>query len=249
MHATRLLALLLLLLAAAAKGDTYVVPFWATGLGASDGTWWVQATVVNPSGFPVSYRVSRLFPMLTVDCDSCEAPAPEIVLQPFQSTPLTPTGLSGQRMTAGAFEITSSGPLVVTMVAYRPGPNEIRQRLAPALRWLGAGEHRISTVERVGPNGRINVFVTNPTTDTSDVAVWAGDRAENEVRLRVPPLSTRIVRLPPLLCGGQPCGEPAIFPPPPMTIHVQSTTQTITSVSSVGNDWAVFAVADEALLP
>jgi hypothetical protein len=230
--------------------ENYIVPIWSSNLSGSDGSWWAQATATNPNGFPVSFRVARVFPLQTVPCSVCTGEGSEVTLEPYASTVIhPPSGVPFQRLIAGAFEVTSTAPLNIHLVAYRPGANEIRQRLDVARRWLSPGIHFVSTVER-GAAWRINVFVTNPGDAPLNVSVWTRSRALNEVRATIGPRATHVISLPPPDCGAGPssCPPPTTeYPPFPLRIEIEADGQYLASVSSLDPRWAVFSIADEAL--
>jgi hypothetical protein len=229
------------------KADTYIVPIWASNLAASDGYWWAQAIVSNPGASPVTFEVSRSFPLQTVACEGCSGVGTIVTIAPSQAVVLTPpSGTQGQRLTAGAFEIHSSGPIKIDVVAFRPGASEIRQRLDEATCWLPAGLHVINGVQRGGSRWRMNVFVVNPGEDTLRVAAWVGNRAENEMLFEVPARTLRFVTLPPPKCGGVPCLYPDEFPPLPLRVAVEADGRFVAGVSSIDDDWAVFTLADES---
>jgi hypothetical protein len=232
------------------SAETYIIPIWATNLAGSDGSWWAQATATNPTAVPVSFSVSRVFPLQMTACDGCSGESASVTLEPFASRVIQPSsGLAGRRLTAGAFEVTASGPLNIHVVAYRPGSAEIRQRLDVARRWLAPGSHLISTVER-GAAWRVNVFLTNPGDAPLTVRVWTGSRELNEVRVTIGPRATSVISLPPPNCGNGPESCPphtTEFPPKTLRVGVEGDGEFLASVSSVDPDWAVFSIADEAL--
>lgn len=233
------------------SAETYVVPIWASGLAASDGSWWAQAVLINPHAFPVTFQVTRVFPLATRPCPimTCRGGVADVatiqpngfrIVQPHSSRP-------GEDLIAAAFEVQSSAALHIHLVAYRPGvEREIRQRLEVARGWLGPGTHNISSVEFAVFDVRMNVFVINPSETPLEVAVWTLNRAENEVRASIPPMSMRVVRLPEPICGGGPCSFPDRFPPLPLPIHVETNGAFMATVSSVGKSWAVFSLPDAA---
>ena len=227
--------------------ETYVVPIWASGLSGSDGEWWAQAVIINPHPFPVTYRVARVFPLATSPCPECAGgDAPVSTLPPRGFRIVEPqVALAGARLIAGALEVQTSHPVKIHLVAYRPGEHEIRQRLDVARGRLSPGVHSISSVEFAPADVRMNVFVINPSETPIEVAVWAQNRAENEIRVSVPPASMRAVRLPTPLCGGQRCSYPDIFPPYPFQVDMESNGDFLAFVSSVGKHWAVFSLPDE----
>jgi hypothetical protein len=149
-------------------------------------------------------------------------------------------------MTAGAFSLESSGPLLFDAVAYRAGINELRQRLDVARAWIPAGRHSIGAIERGNIDWRMNVFVVNPSPEPISVSLWAGRRSENEIRVEVAPRSTQLVRVPPPLCNGVACPYTTVYPPTPISIDIESTGPILASASSVTPQWAVFALADAA---
>ncbi len=224
-----------------AAAETYIVPMWLRGLDASDGRWYAPATVVNGNSFPVTYRVTRIFPLQTEPCPVCTDAIVEGRVEPLSSAPLKVGGLAGQALIAGALEVETSAPLTIHVVAYRTGGPEIRQRLDVGQRWLVPGRHLISTVERTGVSWRINVFVTNPNDEPVTVSVWAGDRIPNEVRATVGPRSTAVVavRLPQVPGTTE-------YPPSMIPVSVESPATIFASASSLSTDWAVFSIADEA---
>lgn len=245
---SRIVAFVAVLFAASGvNAETYIVPIWSTSLRGSDGTWWAQATATNPNPFPVSLRVSRVFPMRTRECNACSAALPEITLEPYASRTITPpAGIDGRRLEAGAFEVTSSAPIGIHVVAYGPGEGEIRQRLDVARRWLAPGVRFISTVER-SSLWRVNAFLTNPNDTPLDVSVWTQSRALDEARVTVAPRSTVVVAVPPPNCGSAPCPpDTTEYPPRPIRIQFEAGAEFLASVSSVGDGWAIFSIADEA---
>lgn len=230
------------------QADTYIVPIWAESLAGADGTWWGQATATNPNAFPVSLTVRAVYPLTTEPCVECTGAAVAITIQPFSSRTINPpSGLPGRRLVAGAFEVETSGPVHLHLVAYRAGLTAIRQRLDVAKRWLTPGRHAIHSVERAEGEWRINLFVTNPADTPLSISAWIGDRAENEVQATVAPHSTGVIAVPRPLCGGVPCTYPADFPPSPIRIEVESNGPFLASASSVAPTWAVFSIAEETL--
>lgn len=236
-----------ILLPGGAAAETYVIPLWARALPASDGQWWTQALIVNPHPFPVALNVVGVFPLATVACDTCTPTIPPVTVEPFSSTVLAPpSGLPGQSLVAGAVELRTSARVHIHLVAYRLGGQELRQRLDVAQEWLPSGHHTISGVERGGQTWRINVFIANPSSKPLRASVWALRRSENERTITVPPNSTAVVALPTTLCNGAPCSFPAGFPPAPLRVEVEADGPFLASVSSITDQWAVFAIADEA---
>ncbi len=245
-----LLISLIWLTTKAVAAENYIVPIWASNLSGSDGSWWAQATATNPNGFPVSFRVVRVFPLQTAQCSVCTGEGSEVTLEPYASTVIhPPSGIPFQRLTAGAFEVTSTAPLNIHLVAYRPGVTEIRQRLDIARRWLPSGTHFVSAVER-GAVWRVNVFVTNPGDAPLSVSVWTRSRALNEVRATIGPRATGVISLPPPDCGQGPSSCPPYsteYPPLPLRIEIEADGEYLASVSSLDPDWAVFSIADGAV--
>ncbi len=249
MRSLRLVSIVIFLgISVVASAESYIVPIWATaGLEGSDGEWWTQATVVNPNDFPVSYRITRVFPMHTAECADCAGQSIPVTLESHASrTIYPPSGMNGRRLLAGAFEVDSSAPVLIHLVALRPGPMEIRQRLDVARRWLSAGVRSISTVERGGTTWRMNVFVVNPTDNTLRLSLWTNNRAD-EIHASVPPNQTAVIRLAAPKCGGVACPFPTGFPPEPIAVHVEADGLFLVSVSSLESDWAVFSIADESV--
>ena len=241
-------AVLCLTQAVAAAAETYIVPVWAMALPGADGEWWTQVTAVNPNAHPVTFRVTRAFPMVTAACDACTGTSTEKTVPPFGSLVVQPpSGVAGRRLIAGAFEIESSGPLKIAQVVYRPGPAEIRQRLEIGTRWLSPGQHSISPVERGSHAWRMNAFIVNPTDAPLTASVWSGNRNENEVHAVIPPRSTGVVNLPPPRCNGVPCPYPTTYPPVTIDVHIEADAEFMASVSSIDTKWAVFTIADEAV--
>lgn len=231
-----------------AHAETYIVPIWAQALAGSDGTWWATATVVNPNTFPVSVRIVDVFPFVTEACDACPVTAAPITVPARGTAVLRPlSGQQRQRLIAGALELESSAPVHIHLVAVRSGATEIRQRLDVARAWLSPGAHLISSVERGGAGWRMNVFVVNPSDANLAVSVWAGDRAENEVRAVVAPRSMGVIGLPPPTCGGVPCPVGDTYPPPLLQVHVEAAGVFLANVSSITSTWAVFSPADESV--
>lgn len=235
---------------AVARAETYIIPVWAAGLAASDGEWWAWSTVINPNDFAVTARVSRVFPLRTEACPACSGEAATVTIEPRATLNLLPpSGQPGRQLVAGAVELETSAPVHIHLAAYRPGPSEIRQRLDVARRWLLPGVRTISSVERtINSDWRINVFIVNPNSTPLHVSVWAAGRAENEVRATIAPATTAVVNLPPPLCNGFPCPLPDVYPPPLLAVHVESDGLFLASVSSLGRNWAVFSLADEAAI-
>jgi hypothetical protein len=245
-----LAALIITLLSgSSAWAETYVVPVWARALEGSDGVWSAQALAVNPNDFPVSLQVTRVFPLRTTGCSTCAAESAPLTIAPRASAVVNPpAGQAGRALVAGAFEVNTSGPVHLHLVAYRPAENELRQRLDVARAWLLPGTRAISSVERGGAGWRMNVFVVNPNPVPLNVAVWSGNRAENEVRTTIAAGTTAVVALPLPRCGGAPCPIGDIFPPPPLQAFVEADGVFLASVSSLGSTWAVFSLADEAFI-
>lgn len=242
-----LLLVLVLSTAASLHAETVVVPFWATSLPGSDGTWWSQVVAVNPNAFPVSFRVTRVFPFTVARCESCSGESTTVTLEPRGSAIVRPpSGIPHQRLVAGGFQIEATGPLQVHSVAYRPGASEVRQRLDVARRWLPAGHHAVSTVERGGTHWRMNLFIVNPTDRPLHVTAWTHNRSENERDITVAPMSVGILSLPVPQCGGVPCPFPTGYPPAPVRVEYEADGEHMASVSSVDEDWAVFSIADGA---
>lgn len=234
---------------APASAETYIVPVWASALEGSDGTWSAQATVVNPNDVPVSLQVTRVFPLRTTACGTCAAETGPLTIAPHASVIVNPpAGQSGQALVAGAFEVATSGPVHIHLVAYRAGENQLRQRLDVARAWLLPGTRAVSTVERGSTGWRMNVFVVNPNPTPLHVALWTGNRAENEVRTTIPAGTTAVVGLPLPRCGGVPCPIGSIFPPPLLQMLLEADGVFLASVSSLEPEWAVFSLADEALI-
>lgn len=234
--------LFLVLAALPSAAETYIVPMWAErSVIAADGRWYAPATVVNGNAFPVTYRVTRIFPFLTEPCPDCADVVVEGRVEPLSRAPLKVGGLAGRWLIAGALEVETSAPLTIHAVAYRSGGPEIRQRLDIGRRWLAPGRHEIGTVESTSGSWRVNVFVTNPNDEPVTVSVWAGDRLPNEVRATVGPRSTAMVavRLPQVPGTTQ-------YPPTMMPVTVESPATIFASASSLGVSWAVFSIADEA---
>lgn len=235
---------------APAVAETYIVPMWASGLPASDGQWWASSTIINPNAFPVTARVTRVFPLQTAEpCAPCAGVPAPMTLEPLSATTIAPPGAyAGRRLVAGAFEVETSAPVHIHAAAYRLGAaSEIRQRLDVAHDWLRPGIRSVSTVERTVPNEwRINVFIVNPNQTPLRVSIWAARREENEVRATVAPGTTAVVTLPLPLCNGSPCPVGAVYPNPLLPVHIEADGTFLASVSSLGRDWAVFSLADEA---
>jgi len=218
---------------------------WAHDLPASDGRWWAQGYVINPHVFEVTYRVTNVYPLATAPCPACTlGESPVVTLEPGGVRELQPPSiLPGQRLVAGSLELETSAPVNIHFVAIREGGTAVRQRLDVARGWLEAGAHRVSTAEFTA-SGRMNVFVTNPSDTTLDVAMWMMSRDENEVRVSVAPRTTRVVTLPTPRCGGAPCTFPAVFPPPPLRVDFEANGRFLATVSSVTPTWAVFSLPD-----
>jgi len=236
------------LFGASAWAETYIVPVWAAGLPASDGEWWAWSTVINPNEFPVTVSVSRVFPLRTSECTSCGGDASPVTIEPHASVTLVPpSGQAGRRLVAGAFEVETSGPVHIYLAAYRPGANEIRQRLDVARDWLLPGIRSVSSVEQsVAPGWRMNLFIVNPNQTELHVSVWAASRAENEVQTTVAPGTTAVVSLPAPRCSGGPCPIGGVYPIPLLPVHIEADGVFLASVSSISPGWAVFSLADEA---
>lgn len=244
----RILFLILASLAALpAAAETYIIPIWAISLQGSDGMWATRVTAVNPNTMPVSYQVTGVYPLQSVPCQECTGVSEPVTIEPGAVVPLNPRGhLPGSRMTAGAFVVETSAPLAIHLVAYRSGHPPLRQYLSAARRWLPAGRHRISTVERGGTDWRMNLFVVNPRDMPITVTAWAGPREENERRQIIPPHSTAIMAVGPPLCNGVRCPGTTEFPPAPMSVEVETDGEVLTSISSLTGEWAVFSLADNA---
>lgn len=249
-RALHLIALIVLaLLPFAAQAETYVIPIWARALEGSDGTWWAQATVINPNAFPVNVQVTRVFPLRTADCSACPGESESSTIEPFGRFVLQPpSGVPGKRLIAGAVELETTAPVHIHLVAYRPGEREIRQRLDIAHEWLLPGTRTVSSVERAGADWRMNVFITNPGHEDLIVSLWTADRAENEVRAMIAAGTTGVVGLGRPQCNGAPCASIPDFPPPLLPVHVEADGMFLASVSSIGEGWAVFSLADEAVI-
>lgn len=246
MYRSLVFAVLISLPSLAAYAEQYVVPIWAAELPSSDGTWWTQAVVINPHPFDVTFQVTGTFPLATRPCASCTATAADVVtIAPHASAIVRPlSGRAGEALVGGAFELQTSAPVKIQLVAYRPGEREIRQRLDVAHGWLSPGTHSVSAVESPTRGVRLNVFITNPSQTPIDVAIWALSRAENEVHASIPPMSTRAIRLPDTLCAGRPCAVPGTFPPVPLQVQIESNGSFLATVSSVASTWAVFSLPD-----
>lgn len=133
-YARILLLVLVSIAGPVAVAETYIVPIWASNLHGSDGSWCAQATATNPNNIPVSFRVARVFPMQTSDCAECGGESLPVTLEPFASRVIhPPAGVAGRRLVAGAFEVTSSGPLNIHLVAYRPGSSDHLEQSAVVL--------------------------------------------------------------------------------------------------------------------
>lgn len=231
-----------------ASAERYIVPMWASLLEGRDGTWWTQATAINPNAFPVTVQVTSVYPLQTDDCPGCTgAGAPFTIAPHGQRTIHPPSGQPGRGLVAGAFELETSAPVHIHLVAYKPGAKEIRQRLDVARSWLRPGTRMVSSVERAG-EWRMNVFIVNPEDRDLTASVWAGNRAENEVRAVIAAGATGMVALPSPRCNGAPCPWTTEYPPRPATVHVEADGVFLASVSSIGNGWAVFSLADEAFV-
>jgi hypothetical protein len=222
---------------------------WASLLEGRDGTWWTQATAVNPNAFPVTVQITSVYPLRTDDCPSCTgAGAPFTIAPHGQRTLHAPSGQPGRGLVAGAFELETSAPVHIHLVAYKPGANEIRQRLDVARSWLLPGTRAVSSVESAGADWRMNVFIVNPGAADLMVKIWAGPRAENEVRATIAAGTTGVIGLPRPLCQGHPCPSIPDYPPRPATVRVEADGVFLASVSSIANGWAVFSLADEAFV-
>ena len=242
--------LLLALTGLSASAETYIIPVWARALEASDGTWTAEAIAVNPGDAAVTLQVTRVFPLRSISCGTCAADGPPVTIAPRGSAVLhPPAGQAGRALIAGAFEVTTSGPVVIHLVAYRPGEQELRQRLDVARSYLLPGTRTVSTIERGGAGWRMNVFLVNPNATPLQVAIWTGNRAENEVRTTVAAGTTAVIALPLPRCNGAPCPIGDIFPPPPLQAFLEADGLFLASVSSLEPTWAVFSLADEALIP
>lgn len=238
----------LVLVAASASAETYILPIWAQGLEASDGTWWANATAVNPHGFPVTVQIVGIYPLRTEACSGCPAQSAPLTIAARESAILQPlAGQQGRRLIAGAVEVETSAPVHFHLVAYRAGTAEIRQRLDVAQAWLQPGTHHVSSVERGALDFRMNVFLVNPTDAPLTASIWTGNREENEVRAVVAPKTTAVVGLPAPRCGGVPCPIGDVYPPPLLTVHVEANGVFLASVSAIDSTWAMFSLADEAV--
>lgn len=231
-----------------AVAETYIVPVWADSLPASDGHWSTSTTVINPNAFPVTVQVTRVFPLQAAECRSCAVgPAPMTIGASSTAVISPPSAQPGHNLAAGAMQIETSAPVHIHLVAHRSSEHEIRQRLDVAREWLLPGIRSISTVERtVHDEWRINVFIVNPNETPLHVSIWAGRREENEVRATIAPGTTAVVRLPPPLCSGGPCPIGGVYPIPLQTVEIEADGVFLASVSSLGRNWAVFSLADEA---
>jgi hypothetical protein len=228
--------------ATTATAETYIVPMWASVLTGADGQWYSQVTAVNPNSFPVTYRITRVFPLRSEPCAACTGTGTSDprILEVSGRAQLYPPAMQGVRLVAAALEIEASGPLGIQSVVY--GPGHVRQHVDVARRWIRAGTHFISTVEQVSSvTGRTNVFVTNPGSSPIEVSVWAGNRSETEVRATVPAQRTAVVQV---IYPNVP--RTTEFPPRPDRITIESSGEVLTSASSVEKGWAVFTLADEA---
>jgi hypothetical protein len=92
----------------------------------------------------------------------------------------------------------------------------------------------------------MNLFVVNPRETPVTVSVWTAERQENERRQVVAPHSTAVLAVGPPVCNGVLCPFPTDFPPSPITMHVETDGEVLTSISSVTAEWAVFCLADAA---
>lgn len=231
------------------KAETYIVPIWADGLVGTDGKWWSQATIVNPNDFPVTVQVTRVFPLVTEECPLCDGGADAVLtVQPHATRFVRPSSLqAGKRLIAGAFEMQSSAPVSIRLVAYGPGQPEIRQRLVAAREWLEPGLHSISSVEYAPKDVRVNVFIVNPNDTPMELSLWIHERAENEIRISVPPRGMRSVVMPTPICDSAPCGAPIVFPPEPQRIELESDGECFAFASSVAKSWAIFSLPDASV--
>lgn len=242
-----LVLLALTVCASGAFAESYIIPIWATGLPGSDGTWAARAIGINATHVPVTYHVTGVYPLATTPCAECTGTPFAVTIAPGAAVPITPLQhLAGARMTAGAFAIDTTGPLTIHLVAYRSGQPELRQYLDVARRWVTPGHHKISAVERAGPDWRLNLFIVNPGDTPVRVSAWTGERAENETQQTVPARTTAVLAVRTPHCNGVPCPFPTDFPPSPIRVDVEADGEILTSISSLTSTWAVFSLADMA---
>lgn len=244
--AARLLfALTTSVMSVAVRGETYVIPIWASSLTSAEGRWVTQVVAHNRTSHPVTYLVTGAYPLNAVDCSECQGINHPRTIEPGASLPVGPgDGVSGKRMTAGAFSLESDGPLQFDIVAYRQSVPELRQRLEVAHRWLEPGAATIAYVVRGDSRWRANAFVVNPSESSISVRLWMGPRAENEVTVEVPPMSMRIVTMSEPTCNGFPCPRTGEYPPDPIALRIESSGAALVSVSSLDDAWAIFSLPE-----
>lgn len=238
--------LLLAFFALPAAAETYIVPMWSTTLKASDGEWTAPAYAVNPNAFPVTVRVTRVFPLQTSICPGpCRTDFDPVVVEPFSSEEIYFEAISdGRSIVAGAIEVESTAPIHIHSVAQR-GPRQPRIPIGIAKRWLPAGSHTIHGVEMATEREwRLNVFVINPNDHPINVRVTRGQRS-GDIQATIAPRTVRVIGFTP--CPGG-CAVPLPYPLPPTALTVESDGEFLTGVSSITEHWAVFSLAEGALL-
>lgn len=229
-----------LLFAASVRAETYIVPMY----GVAGGSWYPLLTVTNPHETPVTLRIVRGYPMISGRCANC-IEHPPLTIGGRSSVNLLPFWSDTKEFViAGAYELETSAPVRVDAMYFGHESSEIRQRLEIGRSWLPAGEH-LATVQAGGSYVRLNAVVVNPNAFDISVSVWRGQRGENEVRIPVPAGATRMVPLPALTCGGEPCGPYPDIVAPPELVHFESPAPFLAGVSSIAPSWALFSLAGD----